>query len=420
MDRKTFLKAVSVLFANAGMVSAFATNLNIEKDAAIKISEGPYLLSMDGDKVCVVFMTNKRAVASVAVSSQDDKNFSKSKVFFDSSPTGRKHIGTLHTIWLGNLAAGKSYSYKIEIKEVLEYWETYKGAKYGATKFGEILECDAYPKNLKPLKFRMPDSKESEISFIVVNDIHQSPKTAQNLLNLQNLTSADFILLNGDMLNTYQNESIIFNGFMRAVSDAAYGNIPIFYARGNHECRGKYAEAFLDYFPTQNGKTYYTFVRGDTFFLVIDVGEDKPDNSGECGGITDFDSFQREESEWLKAVVESREFKDAKHRIVFSHIPPFERASDAYNRAIGKRFREVLDEANLDLMICAHWHKRFIVRANEKFPKSKIDITTKYPIVINGNKDALKVEIGDDSSIRFAFVNEKGESTEWLDLNNLR
>lgn len=67
MDRKTFFKVFAVLFANTGITPAFAANLNVENNASLKISEGPYLLSMDGGKVCVVFMTNKRAVASVEV-----------------------------------------------------------------------------------------------------------------------------------------------------------------------------------------------------------------------------------------------------------------------------------------------------------------------------------------------------------------
>lgn len=419
MDRKTFFKVFAVLLANTGITPAFAANLNVENNASLKISEGPYLLSMDGGKVCVVFMTNKRAVASVEVFSPDDKNFSQNKIFFDSSPTGRKHIGTLHAVWLENLAAGNTYSYKIEVKEVLEYWETYKGAKYGATKFGDILKCDTYPNGSNPLSFKTPSDKNPEMSFIVINDIHQTPKTVQQLLQPKNLSNADFILLNGDMVNTFQNEELIFNGFMRAVSDAAHGNIPIFYARGNHECRGKYSEAFLDYFPTKTGKPYYAFMRAGTFFLVLDMGEDKPDSSAECGGITDFDSYQKEESNWLEKIMASKEFKTAKRRIAISHIPPFELGESPYNRAIGNRFRKILDKANLNLMICAHWHERFVVKSGERFPKSKLDIKVKYPIIINGKKDALKVKI-DDSSLSFAFINEKGGYTEWVDLNKLK
>ena len=80
-------------------------------------------------------------------------------------------------MWLENLAAGNTYSYKIEVKEVLEYWETYKGAKYGATKFGDILKCDTYPNGSNPLSFKTPSDKNPEMSFIVINDIHQTPKT---------------------------------------------------------------------------------------------------------------------------------------------------------------------------------------------------------------------------------------------------
>ncbi|MFR6032827.1 MAG: metallophosphoesterase [Bacilli bacterium] len=79
------------------------------------------------------------------------------------------------------------------------------------------------------------------------------------------MSNADFILLNGDMVNTFQNEELIFNGFMRAVSDAAHGNIPIFYARGNHECQ-KVFRSFLDYFPTKTGKPYYAFMRAYDVF----------------------------------------------------------------------------------------------------------------------------------------------------------
>lgn len=115
----------------------------------------------------------------------------------------------------------------------------------------------------------------------------------------------------------------------------------------------------------------------------------------------------------------SKEFKTAKRRIAISHIPPFELGESPYNRAIGNRFRKILDKANLNLMICAHWHERFVVKSGERFPKSKLDIKVKYPIIINGKKDALKVKI-DDSSLSFAFINEKGGYTEWVDLNKLK
>ncbi|MFR6032828.1 MAG: hypothetical protein ACLUKN_06390 [Bacilli bacterium] len=81
MDRKTFFKVFAVLLANTGITLAFAANLNVENNASLKISEGPYLLSMDGGKVCVVFMTNKRAVASVEVFSPTTRTFHKTKFF---------------------------------------------------------------------------------------------------------------------------------------------------------------------------------------------------------------------------------------------------------------------------------------------------------------------------------------------------
>ena len=45
---------------------------------------------------------------------------------------------------------------------------------------------------------------------------------------------------------------------------------------------------------------YYTFRHGPAFFVVLDCGEDKPDNDIEYSGLADFDRYRATAADWLK------------------------------------------------------------------------------------------------------------------------
>ena len=73
-------------------------------------------------------------------------------------------------------------------------------------------------------------------------------------------------------------EAQFFGGFMDTATNMFAGEVPAFFARGNHETRGAFSVNFPEYFPTNSGKLYYAFRQGPVYFIVLDCGEDKPDS----------------------------------------------------------------------------------------------------------------------------------------------
>ncbi len=412
MNRKTFLKTISATLAQLGLIgTASATNSNIDKKAPLNVVCGPYLMSATQSRANIVFIANKRSVAEVLITSEDDPTFKKGKSFFDSEKSvGRKHIGTVHNVKIDGLKPNKTYQYKVIIKEVLEYWETYKGAKYGETKMSEPLILEKYPDSDKPLAFKTLSDTADSFSFLVINDIHERVKYQDDLLKFMNKDD-EFLVLNGDMAHTFKNEKHILNAFLSSVSKAMQGNKSIFYARGNHECRGKYSEPFIDYFPSPslNGRTYYAFQRGDTAFLVLDLGEDKADTRIQCGGINDFQTYREKEGRWLKQLIKKPMFKNAKRRIAIAHIPPFSIPKDKYNADTNRLFGEVLNTANLDLMICGHLHKQIYKKRDEIIFENKLN----FPLFINCNKKALRVNIT-DKQISLQTIDPTGNTENFI------
>ena len=60
---------------------------------------------------------------------------------------------------------------------------------------------------------------------------------------------------------------------------------PLAYVRGNHDVRGPAAHALPDFTGTPDDRYYYGFRSGPLAALVMDTGEDKPDDSPYFGGM---------------------------------------------------------------------------------------------------------------------------------------
>lgn len=150
----------------------------------------------------------------------------------------------------------------------------------------------------------------------------------------------DLLILNGDIPN-HSGKVENFYTIYRVASALTGGEIPVVFARGNHDTRGICAERFGEYTPTYQGKTYYTFRAGPIWGLVLDCGEDKPDGNPEYGHTVCFHHFRRKETLWLRSVIEhaSEEYEaeGVARRLLISHVPfsyiqepPFDIEQDLY------------------------------------------------------------------------------------------
>jgi hypothetical protein len=91
--------------------------------------------------------------------------------------------------------------------------------------------------------------------------------------------------------------------------------------RGNHDVRGPAARHLPEFTGTPDDRFYYAFRSGPLAALVMDTGEDKPDDSQYFGGMAAFQRMQRQQTEWLKSTVKEPWFRNAPFKVLFCHIP---------------------------------------------------------------------------------------------------
>lgn len=209
----------------------------------------------------------------------------------------------------------------------------------------------------QPLRFKTNGPSE-EVNFAVVNDIHGRNDVLRSLIGQVDLKKTYFIVFNGDMVDNLMSEQQMFEGFMGTSIELFASEIPMYYARGNHETRGPFAFEYSRYFPTAAGKLYYSFHVGEASFIVLDCGEDKPDSDIEYSGIVDMDQYRTEQAEWLKAELEKETYKKAKYKIIICHMPPF--GGWHGEEEIARKLVPLLNESGAQIMLTGHLHKHMI------------------------------------------------------------
>jgi len=134
----------------------------------------------------------------------------------------------------------------------------------------------------------------------------------------------DLLVLNGDVPED-SGRIENFTTIHQIAGEITHGQIPVVFARGNHDCRGVLAEKLSEHTPTWNGNTYFTFRAGPLWGLVLDCGEDKIDEHSAYGGTVCCHSFRMRETRYIQNVIRhsAEEYSDpeVKYRIVIAHYP---------------------------------------------------------------------------------------------------
>jgi acid phosphatase type 7 len=229
----------------------------------------------------------------------------------------------------------------------------------------------------------------------------------------------DFLILNGDIPED-SSRVANFNTIFKICSDVTNGNIPIVFARGNHDLRGTCAELFAQYAPRENGNTYYSFRLGKIWGLCLDCGEDKNDNHKEYGHTVACHQFREKETEYIKRLIfnsdseynaEDVEIKLVIVHMPFTHkdVPPFDIEEDIY-----RRWAKLLnDYVKPNIMICGHTHEIGI------YPKGCDYDTYGQPctMVVGAGIKKLNYFIGsafefEKDKCKVVFTSDKGETVK--------
>jgi hypothetical protein len=226
--------------------------------------------------------------------------------------------------------------------------------------------------------FRTLNPAAETTTFAVWNDTHENTETLKALDALTTSLKPDFMLWNGDQSNDVHFERDMTGQFLTPAGLAIADRWPLAYVRGNHDVRGPAALSLPDFTGTPGDQYYYGFRSGPMAALVMDTGEDKPDDSPSLSGMGAFQKMQRQQAAWLKGVVKESWFREATHRVLFCHIPIwFKHPKNPNNRFNGSAYcRELwlptLVEAGIKLVVSGHTHEHLWMPATDSQPIAQL------------------------------------------------
>lgn len=187
----------------------------------------------------------------------------------------------------------------------------------------------------------------------------------------------DLLVVNGDIgeVETEQN----YFEVCRFVGMISRGTVPVIFVRGNHDTRGRLAERFTDYFPSNGKATYYDLEIGGLRAIVLDCGEDKPDANAEYGGVNAFEAFRRKETEFLKALKPI----PGKRTFAVSHIAPAQPTTERGDMfdiedEVYRAWNAELSRLSVQFMLAGHIHQAYILEKNSPQSLRPHD----YPVIV--------------------------------------
>lgn len=222
--------------------------------------------------------------------------------------------------------------------------------------------------------FRPVAPDASELHIYQLADTHsliEQPVRAASYWQQQGKT-LDLLVMNGDIpedCGTLENIAAPYQ-----ISGAVTkGEIPVVYARGNHDLRGVLAEKYAELTPSSQGRTYYTWRVGPVWGVSLDCGEDKADDNREYGCTVSCHAFRLKETQFLQQLATRGDEEFAapgvKLKIVLCHAPFAEKFSPPFDieEEIYRTWCKILRESvKPDLMLSGHMHKCYVTLPGEK------------------------------------------------------
>lgn len=365
-----------------------------------EVKYGPWVQNVSETGFTVMWKSMEKELAFVEVAPDDGTVFESSeRMKFYMVDAGRRIADTFHKIEVTGLLPGKSYRYRITSKVVLNDDITYR-IIYGPEKkvTGEV----------DPV-IRTLDAEADTCRFVMLCDIHGIDYNYRALTRNLDKSRFDFLVMNGDMVGNIQCADTMLSHVFHVVPELT-SSIPTIYARGNHETRGREFHLMADFCPTPTGEPYFMFRQGPVAFLILDSGEDKPDNAHEYSGAVEFDAYRQVQLEWIRKVVKDPLFRKAPVKVAVMHIPALRFPDSCYSQVwLNENFLPVLNDAGIDVMLSGHHHEHLNIKVG--------DCGNEFPIIANDNTDRLEFE-ADDKGFRIRTYDTRGKLTHSYDFKN--
>ena len=381
------LKICSV-FIVATSLFCPARALSSEGDFAL--IHGPYLSDLGETAAVINWSTSQEAAAAVEL--QGDDGVWRSQM---ATRDGLFVTGSMHSVVISGLRPGQHYSYRVTAKPIREFGSN-------SVHYGPAVTSDTYAFDT------LSRERQGFFRAFIFNDLHGDINKLRTMFQHVDLQPGDIVFFNGDMVDNLVDDHVL-NSLIDFCVESFATKYPLYYVRGNHETRGRYALAFSQRFPSLAGRTFHTVTQGPAEFIILDSGEDKEDEHPEYSGLANFDYFRSQiETPWLRDLATKRQDPAPLYRLAVFHMPIFGGIRWHGERQISQLWQPLLNQAGIDLEISGHTHVRLWVPQDY--------VLRHFPIMIGGIKSFIKLTV-DRKEMKLEVI---GLSGERLDQHNFR
>ena len=280
------------------------------------------------DTYQIVFSTNHPATAWVEIDGE---------AYYDLFAGSMKSKDTVHKITVPQEKLDAAKAYSIHAEKMI-----YRGP-FGGFKGKEIS---------KSYTFR-PVNTADGLVYYTMTDVHHARTGA--VAAAKSVENLDFLVILGDSvgMTEYEKDAQFTN---LLAHDVTGGQIPVVYARGNHEIKGAYAEVLYKYVGSKNESFYYWFTLSDIFGITLDLGEDHDDGWWEYYGTDRFTLYHEAQTRFLQELVETKPYEDYRYTLVACHIPIQFVNSRKDHVQVKAAWTQLLNQIQPDLAVYGHQH----------------------------------------------------------------
>lgn len=268
------------------------------------------------------------------------------------------------------------------------------------------------------------------VNYYVISDTHEYYKSAIKAASYYG-DSLDFLIMDGDISSFLDEESDI-SIILKIAGGVTNGEIPVVYARGNHETKGLIADQLYNYVGSKNQSFYYTFRLQNIWGIVLDMGEDHADDWWEFYDAAEFNDYREEQILFMQEVIENKENEyeatGVDYRIGVCHITPAAVYREDEYPKYKYAYADLLNEMNLSVMFSGHRHQLMYIESgweNGKelkydknycgYTPSKIDMiktTATFPAIIVSRRSLVQ-EITSDELVFGEAITGLAVSTDF-------
>ena len=314
-----------------------------------RITYKPVVYAVE-DNYQIVFSTSSEATAWVEIG---DENY------YDTYNGSTKTFSRIHKIEVPMTALDNAKSYTVHTSRTI-----YAGP------FGGFLGHDISLKT----EFKPVDTSDG-IQYISFSDVHMNLKAVEKTAS--KMGDYDFLVLIGDLISDVETfDDANYNNLVAYT--ITKGEVPVVYARGNHDVKGRYAEKLDEFVGSKNHSFYFNFYFDNVYGVVLDIGEDHDDDWWEYYGTSHYDEYRNAQKEFLEKEVERKDYDNYDYHLAVCHIPVVFVNTRHNHVDIKKDLTALLNQMDIDMFLCGHQHEIMMFEPGLIEPETKLNYNPDY------------------------------------------